>query len=165
MAKGGRKNMFQLNICHCSATSYCTKVSNHFTVTIILLLASQRLLSCLHTSIKCVLFFLLIVLQTADCGSCAVRRTVVERYLTFEKQRFADFYCSKGQSATVKCKMHQSIILLTQHWLFANICWGTRSQACSIVDFISTCTCLYGGITVGTLKSLCTGFKPLFASC
>lgn len=119
MAKGGRKNMFQCNICHCSATSYCTEVSNHFMVTIILLLASQRLLSCLHTSIECVLFFLL---QSADCGLCAVRRTVVERYLTFEKQRFADFYISKGQSATVKCKMHQSIILLTQHQLFANIC-------------------------------------------
>lgn len=106
-----------------------------------------------------------VVLQSADCGLCAVRRTVVERYLTFEKQKFADFYISKGQSATVKCKMHQSIILLTQHRLFANICWGTRSQACSIVDFISTFTCLYGGITVGTLKSLWTGFKPLFALC
>lgn len=80
--------MFQRNICHCSATSYCTEVSNHFTVTIIFLLASQRLLSCLHTSIKCVLFFLLIVLQTADCGLCAVRRTVVEWYLSRDLQIF-----------------------------------------------------------------------------
>lgn len=163
MAKGGRKNMFQCNIFHCSATSYCTELSNHFMVTIISLLVSQRFLSCLHTSIKCVLFFLhscatvswLWFVCSEEGSSGAVSNfweAEICRFLLQQRtkcngevQNASEYYTANTTSTVCKHLLRE------------------RSQACSIVDFISPCTCLYGGITVGTLKSLWTGFKPLFA--
>lgn len=163
MAKGGRKNMFQCNICHCSATSYCTEVSNHFMVTIILLLASQRLLSCLHTSIECVLFFLLscttvswlwFVCSEEDSGGAVSNFWEAEICRFLYQQRTK---CNGKVQNASKYYTANTTSTVCKHLL--------RDEESGIVDFISTFTCLYGGITVGTLKSLWTGFKPLFALC